>query len=117
MPHQSYAWERVCEWEFDIPFAPCVFQLPPAKGWPKDARGGTHARTMPALSDPGPSLDCMPDHDRETPSPDALNDAIRTLYARAGEERRPLTADEQRIYRVLVAAWTEAVQGDQELAA
>ncbi|APE21431.1 MULTISPECIES: hypothetical protein [Streptomyces] len=59
----------------------------------------------------------MPDRPRETPSLEALNDAIRCLYARAGEQRRPLTADEQRIYQVLVAAWTEAVQDDQELAA
>ncbi|MEU2117790.1 hypothetical protein ABZ567_19535 [Streptomyces sp. NPDC016459] len=52
-----------------------------------------------------------------TPGPTALNDAIRTLWVRAGEERRPLTADEQRIYQVLVAAWTDAVQAGQELAA
>lgn len=54
---------------------------------------------------------------RETPSPEALNDAIRTLWVRAGEEQRSLTADEQRIYRVLVAAWAEAQQDDQDLAA
>ncbi|MCX5232825.1 hypothetical protein ABZY16_05090 [Streptomyces sp. NPDC006553] len=59
----------------------------------------------------------MPDTHREIPSPAALNHAIRCLWARAGEERRPLTADEQRIYQVLVAAWTEAVQTDQGLAA
>ena len=117
MPYQAYAWERVCELEFYVPFAPRAFRLPPAMGWPKGERGGTHARRPPGLSDPGPSLECMSDRHRETPSPEALNDAIRTLWVRAGEERRPLTADEQRIYRVLVAAWTEAVQGDQELAA
>ncbi|MFF1509670.1 hypothetical protein [Streptomyces sp. NPDC058326] len=54
---------------------------------------------------------------RETPGPTALNDAIRTLWVRAGAERRPLTADEQRIYQVLVAAWTDAVQTEQELVA
>ncbi|WP_329624744.1 hypothetical protein OG357_33935 [Streptomyces sp. NBC_01255] len=59
----------------------------------------------------------MSDRYRETPSPDALNDAIRTLWARAGEERRSLTADEQRIYRVLLAAWAEANGVEQELAA
>ncbi len=59
----------------------------------------------------------MPDSYRETPSPEALNDAIRTLWVRAGEQQRPLTADEQRIYQVLVAAWDEAMQGQQELAA
>ncbi|MBB4985050.1 hypothetical protein [Streptomyces nymphaeiformis] len=59
----------------------------------------------------------MSDRHRETPSPAALNDAIRTLWARAGEQRRPLTADEQRIYQVLVAAWDEAMQAQQELAA
>ncbi|MER7534067.1 hypothetical protein ABTX77_04640 [Streptomyces sp. NPDC097704] len=59
----------------------------------------------------------MPDAHRETPSPDALNDAIRTLWARAGEQRRSLTADEQRIYQVLVAAWAEATQAGQGLAA
>lgn len=59
----------------------------------------------------------MPDRNRETPSPDALNDAIRTLWARAGEQRRSLTSDEQRIYQVLVAAWAEATRAEQELAA
>ncbi|MFB7586235.1 hypothetical protein [Streptomyces sp. NPDC056169] len=59
----------------------------------------------------------MSDHHRETPSPDALNNAIRTLWVRAGEQRRALTADEQRIYQVLVAAWTEAKGAEQELAA
>lgn len=59
----------------------------------------------------------MSDRHRETPSPDALNDAIRTLWARAGEEQRSLTADEQRIYQVLVAAWAEATHAEPELAA
>ncbi|WP_328941504.1 hypothetical protein OG259_07475 [Streptomyces sp. NBC_00250] len=59
----------------------------------------------------------MPDRYRETPSPEALNDAIRTLWVRAGEQQRSLTADEQRIYQVLVAAWAEATQAEQELAA
>ncbi|MFD7967060.1 hypothetical protein ACFV5J_40390 [Streptomyces zaomyceticus] len=59
----------------------------------------------------------MSDHHRETPSPEALNDAIRTLWVRAGEQRRSLTADEQRIYQVLVAAWAEATQAGTELAA
>ncbi|MFH8627738.1 hypothetical protein ACH4A8_38625 [Streptomyces vietnamensis] len=59
----------------------------------------------------------MPDSHRETPSPEALNDAIRHLHARASEQQRPLTADEQRIYQVLVAAWTEATQAEQRLAA
>ncbi|MEU0405556.1 hypothetical protein ABZ318_36205 [Streptomyces sp. NPDC006197] len=59
----------------------------------------------------------MPDSHRETPSPEALNDAIRTLWARADEQRRSLTADEQRIYQVLVAAWAEATGAEQELAA
>ncbi|MEK9518112.1 hypothetical protein ACIOMM_06320 [Streptomyces sp. NPDC087908] len=59
----------------------------------------------------------MSDRRRETPSPEALNDAIRTLWARAGEQRRALTADEQRIYQVLVAAWAEATQTEQGLAA
>lgn len=69
------------------------------------------------MSDPSPSLECMSDHHRETPSPEALNDAIRTLWARAGEQRRSLTTDEQRIYQVLVAAWAEAKDAEQELAA
>lgn len=69
------------------------------------------------MSYPGRSLGPMPDSHRETPSPEALNDAIRALHARAGEQQRPLTADEQRIYQVLVAAWDEAMQGQQELAA
>ncbi|MET7754169.1 hypothetical protein ABZT27_05610 [Streptomyces sp. NPDC005389] len=59
----------------------------------------------------------MSDHHRETPGPDALNDAIRTLWVRAGEQQRSLTADEQRIYQVLVAAWAEATQPEQGLAA
>lgn len=59
----------------------------------------------------------MSDSHRETPSPEALNEAIRTLWTRASEEQRSLTADEQRIYQVLVAAWAEAQQGEQELAA
>ncbi|WP_143204800.1 hypothetical protein [Streptomyces sp. CB02009] len=59
----------------------------------------------------------MSDHHRETPGPEALNDAIRTLWVRAGEQKRSLTADEQRIYQVLVAAWAEATQIDQGLAA
>ncbi|MEV7570693.1 hypothetical protein [Streptomyces tanashiensis] len=59
----------------------------------------------------------MPVSHRETPGPEALNDAIRTLWARAGEQRRSLTADEQRIYQVLVAAWAEATGAEQELAA
>ncbi|MFE0705351.1 hypothetical protein [Streptomyces sp. NPDC058872] len=59
----------------------------------------------------------MPDSRGETPSPEALNDAIRTLWVRAGEQRRSLTADEQRIYQVLVAAWAEATGAEQELAA
>ena len=69
------------------------------------------------MSDPTPSLDRMPDRHRETPSPEALNQAIRALWVRAGEQQRPLTVDEQRIYRVLVAAWAEATQAEQELAA
>ncbi|GGU90869.1 hypothetical protein GCM10010275_29790 [Streptomyces litmocidini] len=59
----------------------------------------------------------MPDSHRESLSPEALNDAICELHARAGEQRRPLTADEQRIYQVLVAAWGEAMQSQQALAA
>ncbi|MER6098324.1 hypothetical protein ABT154_21200 [Streptomyces sp. NPDC001728] len=59
----------------------------------------------------------MPDSHRETPSPEALNDAIRTLWTRASEQQRSLTADEQRIYQVLVAAWAEATGTEQELAA
>ncbi|MFC9592387.1 hypothetical protein [Streptomyces sp. NPDC056944] len=59
----------------------------------------------------------MSDSHRETPSPEALNRAIRTLWVRAGEQRRSLTADEQRIYRVLVAAWAEASGAEQGLAA
>ncbi|MDX2560541.1 hypothetical protein PV371_12895 [Streptomyces sp. TX20-6-3] len=59
----------------------------------------------------------MSDHYRETPGPEALNDAIRTLWVRAGEQQRSLTADEQRIYQVLVAAWAEATQTEQGLAA
>ncbi|APE21337.1 hypothetical protein vnz_10115 [Streptomyces venezuelae] len=74
---------------------------------------------MLGLSDLAPTLEGMSDTrlHREAPGPAALNDAIRTLWVRAGEEQRPLTADEQRIYQVLVAAWTEAVQVKQELAA
>lgn len=59
----------------------------------------------------------MSDHHRETPSPEALNSAIRTLWVRAGEQQRALTADEQRIYQVLVAAWSDAMRAEQELAA
>ncbi|MEV4940984.1 hypothetical protein [Streptomyces zaomyceticus] len=59
----------------------------------------------------------MSGHHREPPSPEALNDAIRTLWVRAGEQQRPLTSDEQRIYQVLVAAWAEATQVEQGLAA
>ncbi|MFJ2932330.1 hypothetical protein ACIO8G_06150 [Streptomyces sp. NPDC087219] len=59
----------------------------------------------------------MSDHHRETPGPEALNEAIRTLWVRAGEQQRSLTADEQRIYQVLVAAWAEATQTEQSLAA
>jgi hypothetical protein len=59
----------------------------------------------------------MSESHRETLSPEALNDAIRELWTRAGEQRRSLTADEQRIYHVLVAAWSEATRVEQELAA
>jgi hypothetical protein len=59
----------------------------------------------------------MSDRHRVTPSSEALNDAIRTLWTRAGEQQRSLTADEQRIYQALVAAWAEAMQAEQELAA
>lgn len=59
----------------------------------------------------------MSDRHGETPSPEALNDAIRTLWVRAGEQHRSLTSDEQRIYQVLVAAWAEATGAEQELAA
>ncbi|WP_329276252.1 hypothetical protein [Streptomyces sp. NBC_00691] len=59
----------------------------------------------------------MSHHHRETLSAEALNDAIRTLWVRAGEQQRSLTADEQRIYQVLVTAWAEATPPEQRLAA
>ncbi|WP_055602394.1 hypothetical protein [Streptomyces aureus] len=59
----------------------------------------------------------MSHHHRETPGPEALNNAIRTLWMRAGEQQRSLTADEQRIYQVLVTAWAEATHAEQGLAA
>ncbi|MFC8176259.1 hypothetical protein ACFUJ0_00275 [Streptomyces sp. NPDC057242] len=59
----------------------------------------------------------MPATHGESPTPEALNDAIRHLHARAGEQGRPLTADEQRIYKVLVIAWDRATRNDQKLAA
>lgn len=98
--------------------------LAAAAGDPAAGGAGRGAWRMPRPSETGavgPSAYAgrMSDTDprRGAPGPAALNDAIRTLWVRAGEERRPLTADEQRIYQVLVAAWTEAVQTGQELAA
>ncbi|MEV4949790.1 hypothetical protein [Streptomyces sp. NPDC053755] len=54
---------------------------------------------------------------RERPGPTALNNAIRGLWARAHEEQRSLTSDEQRIYQALVTAWTKAMDSEQGLAA
>ncbi|MCP9959818.1 hypothetical protein [Streptomyces sudanensis] len=48
------------------------------------------------------------------PDADALNRAIRELWARA--EGR-LSADEQRIYQALVLRWAAAQQGDVGTAA
>ncbi|MET9800216.1 hypothetical protein [Streptomyces sp. NPDC006368] len=45
---------------------------------------------------------------------EALNDAIRELWARSGGQ---LSADEQRIYQALVVAWARAHPGDVAKAA
>ncbi|MFD8554409.1 hypothetical protein ACFV08_23110 [Streptomyces fradiae] len=57
-----------------------------------------------------------PAFDPAVPAPDAdaLNRAIRELWARSDGR---LTADEQRIYQALVLKWAAAQQGDVGTAA
>ncbi|UUS30003.1 MULTISPECIES: hypothetical protein [Streptomyces] len=52
--------------------------------------------------------------DPALPDADALNRAIRELWARADG---PLSEDEQRIYQALVLKWTAAQQGDVDAVA
>ncbi|MCP9946604.1 hypothetical protein LUX12_20360 [Streptomyces somaliensis] len=52
--------------------------------------------------------------DPAVPDADALNRAIRELWARSDGR---LSADEQRIYQALVLKWAAAQQGDVDAAA
>ncbi|MDT9683088.1 hypothetical protein RND61_13545 [Streptomyces sp. TRM76323] len=52
--------------------------------------------------------------DPTVPDADALNRAIRELWARSGGR---LSADEQRIYQALILKWAAAQQGDVGTAA
>ncbi|MEE1753818.1 hypothetical protein [Streptomyces sp. SP18CS02] len=58
-----------------------------------------------------------PSHDAAGPDAEALNAAIRELWARARSEARPLSADEHRIYEALVVAWAATQRGDVARAA
>ncbi|WP_228981563.1 hypothetical protein [Streptomyces sp. DH12] len=55
-----------------------------------------------------------PVSDPAPPDADALNRAIRELWARADG---PLSEDEQRIYQALVLKWTAAQEGDVDAVA